>query len=419
MRDPDPLRGHGRSRSKLGLRYRGGDGTRPASVVNEASVVPAFRPAVIVVAILAGVTAFAAARAFPEKLYRKMPDLEVYWTAASRARDAEPLYRPEDGHYQFKYLPAFAVLTAPAARLPLETAKLSWFVISVVLLVTLLALSLSLIPDVRHPAWWLVAGTLIVMLKFYGHELVLGQMNALFAVIVVRAAVDLRRGREAVGGALLALAIVVKPYAIIFAPWILARRRPASIAALAIGIGALLALPAVLYGMSGDLELHRARWKTVTESTAPNLTNADNVSIAAMWAKWIGSGRMAALLSTLTGAAVLAAAAVGFVRRRAAARPEGLEAALLLTCIPLLSPQGWDYVFLVATPAIMFILNYFGVLSQALRGLAAAALVLIGFTVYDVMGRAAYSKFMMLSIVTVCFIVVTAALVNIRARGAA
>lgn len=356
---------------------------------------------------------------FPEKLSRKMPDLEVYWTAASRARSAAPLYRSEDGHYQFKYLPAFAVLTAPAARAPLEGAKTAWFVVSVVLLVALLALSLSVLPASRHPAWWLVTGTLAVMLKFYGHELVLGQMNALFAVIVLRGVVDLRRGREALAGGWLALAVVVKPYAILFAPWILARRRPASIAAFAMGTAALLALPAILYGIGGDLELHRAWWKTVTESTAPNLTNADNVSVAAMWAKWIGIGRVAALLSALTAAALLAVAAFVFLRRRGLAFPEGLEAALLLTCIPLLSPQGWDYVFLVATPAVMFILNDFAALSQPLRGAVAAALALIGFTLYDVMGRAVYSKFMMLSAITVCFLVVVAALANVRAHSAA
>ena len=366
-----------------------------------------------------GVVAFAAARAFPEKLSRKMPDLEVYWTAAARARAAEPLYRAEDGHYQFKYLPAFAVLTAPSARVPLASAKTWWFALSAALLVVLLASSLSLLPDLRHRPAWLVAGTLIVMLKFYGHELVLGQMNVLFAVLVVAAVVELRRGREAAAGALLALAIVVKPYAIIFAPWILARRRWPSIAALAAGTAALLLLPAIVYGVGGDLELHRAWWKTVTESTAPNLTNADNVSIAAMWAKWIGAGRSAALLSTFSGAVVLVVASFVFARRRTVVFPEGLEAALLLTCIPLLSPQGWDYVFLVATPAVMFVLNYFAVLSQPLRAVAAGALVLVGFTVYDIMGRAAYSAFMKWSIITVCFLVVTASLVNIRTRGAA
>ena len=40
-----------------------------------------------------------------------MADFEVYWTAANRALDAQPLYQPADGHYQFKYLPAFAFLS--------------------------------------------------------------------------------------------------------------------------------------------------------------------------------------------------------------------------------------------------------------------------------------------------------------------
>jgi hypothetical protein len=346
-----------------------------------------------------------------------MPDLEVYWTAAARADNAEPLYRPEDGHYQFKYLPAFAVLTAPAARVPLDVAKSAWFAISVMLVVALLASSLSLLPELRRPAWWLVTTTLVVMLKFYGHELILGQMNAFFAVIVVFAIVALRYGQEAIAGTLLALAIVVKPYAILFAPWILARRRPASIAALGLGTLMLLALPAAVYGLPGDVELHRAWWKTVTESTAPNLTNADNVSIAAMWAKWRGIGGAATLLSVLSSAALLAAAAFVFVRRRAIPFPEGLEAALLLTCIPLLSPQGWDYVFLVATPAIMFVLNYFADLPRAMRAAATAALALIGFTLYDIMGRAAYAKFMMLSVITVCFFAIVVALVTIRTRA--
>ena len=50
-------------------------------------------------------------------------------------------------------------------------------------------------------------------------------------------------------------------------------------------------LPVPLYGVHGNIELHRAWWRTVTESTAPNLINADNVSLAAMYAKWLGPGR--------------------------------------------------------------------------------------------------------------------------------
>jgi hypothetical protein len=368
--------------------------------------------------LLAAVT-LALAVLFVGKISRKMPDLEVYWTAASRASHAEALYRPEDGHYQFKYLPAFAVLTIPLAAVSLDIAKAIWFVTSVALLGLLLALSLRLLPDRRRRVWVLIALTALVMLKFYGHELVLGQMNALFAVIVVVAILAARDGRETALGALVALAIVVKPYAVIFLPWLAARRQRASIIAVLAGGVIVALLPAVVYGLQSDIQLHRDWWLTVTTSTAPNLMNADNVSIAAMWTKWIGMGRPAAILAAATSAIALGSAAITFARRTSVPSPDPLEGAMLLTLIPLLSPQGWDYVFLVSTPAIMLLVNYDDMLPRIVRGLSWIALAVIALSVYDIMGRTAYSVFMSLSAITVCYFVVVAALYALRVRRAA
>ena len=79
-----------------------------------------------VVLLVAGV-AIVLALLFGGRVSRKMPDLAVYWTAATRARAAEPLYRVDDGHYQFKYLPAFAVLATPLSTVSLQAAKAIWF----------------------------------------------------------------------------------------------------------------------------------------------------------------------------------------------------------------------------------------------------------------------------------------------------
>src|SRR5438477_8842038 len=70
---------------------------------------------------------------FTTRVSRKMPDFQVYWTAGARAIHAEPLYRADDGHYQFKYLPAFDLFAAPAAMVPLHAAKAAWFAISALL----------------------------------------------------------------------------------------------------------------------------------------------------------------------------------------------------------------------------------------------------------------------------------------------
>ncbi len=255
--------------------------------------------------------------------------------------------------------------------------------------------------------------------KFYAHEIVLGQMNLLFAAVVALAALALRDRAETRGGFLIALAVVVKPYAVIFLPWLVARRRLLSIAAAAAGLVLVLALPAVMYGVRGNLALHRAWWRTVAGSTAPNLTNADNVSVAALAAKWFGVGPASAAIAGVIGVALLALAVVVFLRRTGIRNPDVLEASLLLTLIPLLSPQGWDYVFLVATPAVMILLNYADRLPLAWRAGTIVALATIGLSLFDVMGRARYATFMAWSGITLCFFVVTGALAVLRLRGAA
>jgi hypothetical protein len=356
----------------------------------------------------------AAAALFASKAAAKMPDFEVYWRAAVRARTAEPLYRSEDQHYQLKYLPAFAVLAIPAGLLPLITAKAIWFGVSAGLLCVLVAMSLRVLPARRKAGWLLCGATVVLMAKFYGHELVLGQVNLLFAVIVMAAVESIQRGRAGTAGLLLALAVVIKPYAVLFLPWLAAQREAKALAAAGAGLAGALLLPAIVYGAGGTLALHLDWWRTVTESTAPNLLNADNVSLAAMFAKWIGIGRTAAGLAAATGALLLGVAAAAFARRRTVPLPHGLEAALLLTLVPLLSPQGWDYVFLLATPAVMYLVNYDRDLPPPVRYVTWAALGAAAFSLYDVMGRAAYGRFMALSVVSVCFVVAVGSLAALR-----
>src|SRR5215211_9315829 len=85
-------------------------------------------------ALLAVLAVVSLVAAFTTRVSRKMPDFEVYRTAGQRALAAEPLYRAEDGHYQFKYLPAFAIFAAPAAMVPAPAAKGAWFAISAILM---------------------------------------------------------------------------------------------------------------------------------------------------------------------------------------------------------------------------------------------------------------------------------------------
>ena len=58
-------------------------------------------------------------------------DFVVPLQAATRFVAAEPLYRPSDGHYQYKYFPTFALIMVPFTWLPPQVAEVTWFALTV------------------------------------------------------------------------------------------------------------------------------------------------------------------------------------------------------------------------------------------------------------------------------------------------
>jgi len=353
---------------------------------------------------------------YVKKVEGRLPDYEVYRRAAARAVRGERLYRPEDGHYQFKYLPAFAVATLPVGLAPDRVVRACWFAGTLLLLVWLLRTSVTALPEQRRTRAALIGTTFVLLAKFYAHETELGQVNILMAALVVQAVVQMRAGREMTAGLLVAAAVVVKPYAVLLVPYIAARRRLGSIAGVGIGLGVALLLPIVTYGFSGNLTLLGEWWRTVTETTAPNLMDFNNVSAASVFARWLGPGQTASMLAAALVLLLLGVAAAVFLMRSRVAVPEPLEVGLLLTLMPLISPQGWDYVFLLSTLLVMLLVNYARELPRTVRVATTIALCLIGFSIWDIVGRMIYQRFMHLSMITVCYLVVIGAAAVMRQR---
>ncbi len=350
------------------------------------------------------------------KVHREMADFAVYRTAADRARHAQPLYRAIDGHYQFKYLPAFALGMTPLTLVDAEAAKAIWFALSAGLLTAFVRWSVRGLPERRRPEPILLWLTVLFMAKFYAHELTLGQTNILLGALLMGGLLAAQVDQPRIAGALIGLAIFVKPYALLLLPW-LAFSYGAAAAWTTLGVlAAGLVLPALVYGWSGNVALLVAWFRTVTESTEPNLLGADNISLAAMWAKWIGVGPPAAALATITTGAILGLVATVWVRRRSVDNPDYLECALLMLIVPLLSPQGWDYVLLLGTPAVVCLLDRWSELTRPWRIVAATSLALMGLTIFDVLGRSLYGRVMALSIVSVAALGTAVALAHLRWR---
>ena len=350
---------------------------------------------------------------------REMVDFEVYRTAARRALNGEPLYRATDGHYQFKYLPAFALAIAPFAMFDREAAKVMWFALSAGLLTAFVRWSVRALPERRRTERVLIWLTVLFMAKFYAHELTLGQTNILLGTLLVGALLAVQIDQPYVAGVLIGAAVFVKPYALLLLPWLaFTYGAGAALTGIAV-IGAGLLFPALVYGWSGNIALLVDWGQTVTGSTEGNLLGADNVSLAAMWAKWLGIGAPATALATVTTGVVLGLIATVWVRRAQIDNPDYLEFSLLMLVIPLLSPQGWDYVLLLGTPAVVCLVDRWSEVSLDWRIATALSLGLMGLTMFDLMGRTMYGQFMALSLVSVAALGAAVALTHLRWKSLA
>src|SRR5262245_4800249 len=316
-----------------------------------------------------------------------MSDFDVYWRAGSRVIATEPLYRVEDGHFQHKYFPVFGVLMIPLALLPLKAAKVVWFYGSVAVIAGLVSLSVKLLPHKKAPPLTLALVTTVAMAKFFAHELNLGQCNALMALAVLAGLDLLESGRPILSGAAFALSAAIKPYALVFLPYLLLKKQVTAFGAFLGLVVAALLIPAAIYGAGGNLELLKGWIGTLSESTPANLLNEDNVSIWAMYAKWLGVGPLAVKLALGTIGVLSAATLVLIWRGSAIRESEYLEIAVVLAVLPLVSPQGWDYVLLMATPAIMLFVNAFRDLPVPVRFVSGSAVAIMAFSIFDLMGR--------------------------------
>ena len=343
-----------------------------------------------------------------------MADFEVYRTAAQRALHGEPLYRAEDGHFRFKYLPAFALAMTPFTLVDREAAKVIWFALSAGLLTAFVRWSVRALPERRRPERVLLWLSVLFMAKFYAHELTLGQTNILLGALLVGSLLAVQVDQPYVAGVLVGMAAFIKPYALILLPWLgFSYGAGAALCALSV-LAAGLVLPALMYGWARNVDQLAGWFTAVSSTTESTLLGADNVSLAAMWAKWIGIGAPATALATVTTGVALGLVATVWVRRRDVASPDYLEFALLLLLIPLVSPQGWDYVLLLGTPAAICLLDRWSDVSRPWKVATVASLALMGLTIFDVLGRTLYGRFMALSIVSVAALGAAVALCHLR-----
>jgi len=346
------------------------------------------------------------------KAQEHMRDFEVNYTAGKRLMAGETLYQRGDGHYIFKYLPSSALFYLPLSLLPLWLAKATWFYLVAFSLFSLVYISYRLIPEEEGRPKYLLVLTPLILAKFLLRELQLGQINAAVGMVLLFMAwlmsserEEKLRQKEIGAGALWGLAVALKPHSLIFLPYFIVKKKWG---ALSSGLGVLifsLFVTSFFYGFYRYLTVFKD-WASQLSRTTPNLfTSQDNISIMALFMKWTGSRS----LSLILGGAVIVLLAflvlAVILKGRGVDRAPVLECSILLVLIPLVSPLGWDYTLLVSVLGVMLILQNFSHYSKLWRGVLVVNFLIITLSLFDIMGRELYAKFMSWSVITVSFLI--------------
>ena len=146
--------------------------------------------------------------------------------------NSENLYRhSEDGFYIFKYSPVSALIFIPFTLFSFDVAKvIYWIFLSGIIVTTfyisvkLLTPKIGLIPDSKRINLIYVLSGLIVALHFL-RELHLGQVNYLLLFMYVLILSALIKEKVITASVLLSLSLFIKPFGLIFLPYLLYRKK--------------------------------------------------------------------------------------------------------------------------------------------------------------------------------------------------
>jgi hypothetical protein len=196
-------------------------------------------------------------------------DFHAYHVAAQGvwSRDLVPSYR--DPVRPSLYPPTFALLVAPLGLMPYHAALWTWVLLCAALVV-LTVRWLDAMLGLPLPALARMAGFLLAYRAFES-DFSNGNANVLVLALVTGSFVACRRGRDALGGGILSLAVLCKVAPVLILPWILYRRRWRMLSGLAaglLGLGGLL--PLLALGPRGAGEAWRAWYETTLGHVDPS-----------------------------------------------------------------------------------------------------------------------------------------------------
>ncbi len=344
-----------------------------------------------------------------------LSDFEVYYKAANRILSGENLYRIEaDEFYIFKYSPVSAVLFIPFALLPLTFSKIVYWVFYSLIILACLKISVLLVNPLlsrekpgRVNTVVLLTG-LVLMVHFL-RELHLGQVTFILLLLYLLTCSFLVSGKSGSVGFCISLSLFIKPFGLIFLPYLLFKRKWKAISFFAI-YTVILALVPLLFYRSFDMMINQyIAWfnEIVIElgnkqefSLPANQTVFSVIARYTFLGSVIKSSWVFLAFQSLILTALVILMMLLIKKGIEISRPEILEMIFLMGLIPLLAFSG-ENSFCLFLPAVILIIIYFRTLSLPVKIASVICFIFLGGNIYDLWGAELSSLFDQISLISI------------------
>ena len=351
---------------------------------------------------------------------KDMSDFSVCYQGGKRILEGESLYRVSDGHLQYKYSPPSAVFFSLLALLPYEGAKFIWYLSELVFLYLSLVLSYKILHSRLKKKGTIIVFSLLILAKFYGREIELGQVNIHIILVLTLMLLAVLSRKDVLAGLWWGLSLFFKPYALVFLPYFLLKRRFRLVAAGIVVVILGLFSPMVFYGFKGNIIVLREWLASLSRSTSPLLGTFDNASLHSFFLNILPVQKAdIALVFIICVSFLIGLYFLGmmfFGKKKGLKKPEALEFAFLFILIPLLSPLGWYYNYLYSILAIILLLNYMEKFPAFLKYGLIINFIIIGVSLKEMLGKVAFDFYTQNSLVVINYLIVLFYLFFTRVR---
>lgn len=351
---------------------------------------------------------------------KDMSDFGVCYRGGQRIVRGETLYRTTDGHLQYKYSPASAVFFSFFTLFPYELAKLIWYFLELIFLFLVLFLCYDFLPRKEKPKAFVIVFSFMVLAKFIGREIELGQVNIFILFLLLMMARAALERKDIQAGLFFGFSLFFKPYALVFLPYFLLKKRfkltASALSVLALGF----LLPVIFYGLKKNIIVLKEWQKTLSQSTPSLLGRYDNASLYAFFLKNL-SGPKGPTAAFIISFAVLICFSflwmMVLAKRKKLEKPEVLELSFLFILIPLFSPLAWHYNYLYSALAVAFLLNSIGKIPLSHRIILIANFFAIGASLREILEKQAFRFYTQHALVVVSYLIILVYLFYSRAKS--